>query len=305
MGNNARGRGVLLVGVLAATLLLAGRGWASDEELLEKVLAGLHHRYTSIASCQGSVHLVTTLPTDEGERLMSVQVLTVAFDGKRLRMSGQVHTGSAVDFEGTFDGEMTTELLAEPSVGVRTYKGLDGVTDGMFSLFVDPRSIGGLPVAGSERDADGSMRIAGREVLDGRECLVLELTGPASRMRVWVDVERGFSVLKYRLWYVRRLPYLGWSTPGGSVLLREEVVELSKYGEGLWGPSTFTRVEYRPDGTVEKKVYGTYTPGFEINVPISEDRFHLALPAGTPAYDERQGAPGMPYTSPQVLVGRP
>jgi len=305
MGNSARGRGVLLAGVLTIAVLLAGRGWASDEELLAKVLAGMHHRYTSITSCQGSVHLVTTLPRDEGEKLMIVQVLTAAFDGKRLRMSGQVHTGSAVDFEGAFDGEATTELLADPSVGVRTYKGMDGVTDGMFSLFVDPRNIGGLPVASLDSGPDGSIRIAGREVLDGRECLVLELTGPASRMRVWVDAERGFAVPKYRLWYVRRLPYLGWVVPGGSVLLREEVVELREYGEGLWGPSEFTRVEYRPDGTVEKKVYGTYTPGFGINVPIIEDRFHLALPAGSPVYGERQSAPGTPYTSPQVLVGRP
>jgi hypothetical protein len=125
--------------------------------------------------------------------------------------------------------------------------------------------------------ADGSVRIVGREVLDGRECVVLEMTSPISRMRVWVDVERGYAV------------------PGGAILLREEVVESRQYGEGLWGPAKFTRVEYRPDGTVEKKVYGTYDPEFKINVPISENDLRPTLPSGTKVCD---GPEGPSYTVP-------
>lgn len=289
MTDRVRALGVLLTGLLVLTVLVPGSASASDKELLESVLAGMQHRYGSITSCQGSVHLVTTLPMDKGEKLLSVQVLTAAFDGKRLRISGQVHTGAAADFAGTFDGATTTELLADPSVGVCTYEGLDGVTGGMFSLFVDPRNIGGFPPASVDRRAAGSARIVGREVLDGRECVVLEMTSPISRMRVWVDVGRGYAVPKYRAWYVRTVPYLGWAIPGGSILLREEVVESRQYGEGLWGPAKFTRVEYRPDGTIEKKVYGTYDPEFKINVPISEDDLRPTLPSGTKVYDDPEG----------------
>jgi len=290
MTDRVRALGVLLTSLLALTVLLPGAASPSDKESLESVLAGMQHRYASITSCQGSVHLVTTLPMDKGEKLLSVQVLTAAFDGKRLRISGQVHTGAAADFAGTFNGATTTELLADPSVGVCTYEGLDGVTGGMFSLFVDPRNIGGFPPASVDRRAAGSARIVGREVLDGRECVVLEITGPISRMNVWVDVERGFAVPKCRAWYVRTVPYLGWAIPGGSILLREEVVESRRYGEGLWGPAKFTRVEYRPDGTIEKKVYGTYDPEFKINVPISEDDLRLTLPSGTKVYDDSEGS---------------
>jgi hypothetical protein len=288
MTDRVRALGVLLTGLLALTVLVPGSASASDKGLLEGVLAGMQHRYASITSCQGSVHLVTTLPMDKGEKLLSVQVLTAAFDGKRLRISGQVQTGAAVDFAGTFDGATTTELLADPSVGVRTYEGLDGVTDGMFSLFVDPRNIGGLALPSVDGHADESVRIVGREMLDGRECVVLEMTGPISRMRVWVDVERGYAVPKYRAWYVRTVPYLGWAIPGGSILLREEVAESRQYGEGLWGPAKFTRVEYRPDGTIEKKVYGTYDPEFKINVPIPEENLKLALPSGTQVFDHTE-----------------
>jgi hypothetical protein len=233
---------------------------------------------------------------EEGEKLVIVQVLTAAFDGERVRMSGKVHTGPAADFEGAFDGETTTEWLSASDLDpfASVYDGLDGVTDGMFSLFVDPRGIGGFPAGSRDLGTGVSERILGREAVDGRDCVVVEFASSISKVRLWVDVERGFAVRKSRLWYVRTIPYLGLPIPGGSVLLREEAVELRPYGEGLWGPAAFTRVDYNPDGTVEKKVYGTYDPGFEINVPISADDLRVTLPSGMMVHDEREGASDAP-----------
>ncbi len=73
---------------------------------------------------------------------------------------------------------------------------------------------------------------------------------------------------------------------------------LKQYDDGLWGPASFTRVDYGPDGTAEKKVSGTYNPGFEINVPISEDELKLTPPSGMTVHDEREGAPYEVYAAP-------
>lgn len=281
MSDRLRRPGLLLAGLLlltaVLTALLAGPGAASEEELVELIRVGMYERFRAITSCRGSVHLVTTLPMEEGEKLSIVQVLTVAFDGERLRMSGQVHTGEAANFEGLYDGETTTEWLDD--AGARRYDGKKGVTSGMFSIFVDPRSIGAWPQTILYPQVGWRAAIVGREEVDGHECVVVEFSSPISRVKVWVDMAKGFAVRKLRVWYLPEA--------GEAVLMREEEVDLKQYAEGLWGAARYTRVDYRPDGTIEKKVYGTYDPGFEINVPISEEDLRLTLPPGMKVLNER------------------
>jgi hypothetical protein len=277
MSDARRGLGVLLAGLLAVTVLLAGPTPASEEELLELIRVGMYERFRAVTSCRGSVHLVTTLPMEESEKLSIVQVLTAAFDGERLRMSGQVHTGEAANFEGLYDGKTTTEWL--DAAGARRYDGKKGVTNSMFSIFVDPRSIGAWPQTILYPQVGWQAAIVGREEVDGHECVVVEFSSPISRVRVWVDVARGFAVRKLLVWYLPEA--------GEAVLMREEEAALKQYTEGLWGPARYTRVDYRPDGTIEKKVYGTYDPGFEINVPISEEDLAFTLPPGMKVLDER------------------
>jgi beta-lactamase regulating signal transducer with metallopeptidase domain/protocatechuate 3,4-dioxygenase beta subunit len=278
------------------------QAWASDEELLEQVRVGMSHTYNSITSCRGSVHLVRTRPLDEGAKLLGQRVVTVAFDGKRLRMSGKVLSGDlAANFEGAFDGKSTTEWLETPGdeLAARIYPGRDGVTSGEFSLFVDPRGIGGGGLPGPDPDTGLSREIVGREVLDGRDCIVVEYTFPipenmaGAYMKVtqWIDVDRGFAVPKSLAWYAS-------GSEADPILLQEQVVELKQYGNELWVPAKFTRVVYRPDGTFEKRIIGTYDPDFQINVPISEDDLRLTLPSGMRVYDNREGAPDEPYTTP-------
>jgi hypothetical protein len=285
MSGRVRWLGALLAGVLAVTVLLAGTASTSDEELVEQIRTGMYERYRAVTSCRGSVHLVTTHPMEEGEKLSIVQVVTVAFDGERLRMSGQVHTGEAANFEGLYDGETTTEWL--DIAGARRYDGKKGVTRGMFSIFVDPRSIGAWPQTILHRQVGWDAAIVDRTEVDGSECAVVEFSSPITRVRVWVDMERGFAVHKLLVWYLPEA--------GEAVLMRAEEVDLKQYAEGLWGAARYTRVDYRPDGTVEKKVYGTYDPGFEINVPISEEDLAFTLPPGMKVLDER---PGTPDTAP-------
>jgi len=287
---------------LAAQGEMGPQASTSDEELLEQVGVGISHRYNSITSCRGSVHLVRTRPLDEGAKLLGERVVTVAFDGKRLRMSGKVLSGDlAANFEGAFDRESTTEWLDMPGdeLAARIYPGLDGVTSGEFSLFVDPRAIGGGRFPGPDPDTGLSREIVEREVLDGRDCIVVEHTfpipentaGACMKVTQWVDVDRGFAVPKSLAWYAS-------GSEADPILLQEDVVALKQYGDALWVPATFTRVVYRPDGTFEKRIIGTYGPDFQINVPISEDDLRLTLPSGMRVYDNREGAPDEPYTTP-------
>jgi hypothetical protein len=278
--------------LLIAIALLAGPAAASDEELLDQIRVGMYERFRSITSCKGSVRLVTTHPTEDGEKLSIVQLVTVAFDGERLRMSGDVHTGPAASFGGRYDGKTTTEWMSasdvEPFASI--YDGKKGITNGMFSIFVDPRSIGAWPQTILYPQVGWDAEIVDREEVDWRECVVVEFSSPISRVRVWVDMEKGFAVRKLLVWYLPEA--------GEAALVREEEVALRQYAEELWGPARYTRVDYRPDGTVEKKVYGTYDPGFQINVPIGEDDLAFTLPSGITVNDNRADAPDGGYVSP-------
>lgn len=277
--------GVLLTGLLALTALLPGMASESDEELLWRVKVGMFRRFTSIGTCKGSVHLVATRPVSEGatqEKPFFERVQTVAFDGNRLRVSSEVISGDALSYQGAFDGEKTAELTDDATGAgptARITDGLEGFTRGDFAIFVDPRSIGGLPWKNLGPDTGGSVTLVGREALNGDNCVILEITsnpldetdGAYTRTKVWVDLDKGFTVPKSYLWYV----------PSGEhapILMREEVVELKDYGDGIWGPARYTRLVYEPDGTVEKRVTGTYDPEFKINVPISEADLRLTLP---------------------------
>ena len=286
MTDRMRLMGVLLTGLLSLTPLLPGMASASDEELLKLLRLGMYYRFTTITSCKGSVHLVESRPVSESaveKKDVSEKVLTVAFAGNRLRMSGKAISGGAVNYQGAFDGEKTTEVIEDSIDGGPTARITDGPTgfaSGDFSVFVDPRSIGGYPLQSLGPDTDGSMSIVGREVLDGDECIILEVIGDAPgpsggyvKGRVWVDLDKGCAVPKHFWWSVP-------ASEGAPAPIRQEVVELKKYGDALWGPARYTRVDYKPDGTVEKKVIGTYDPEFKINVPISEDDLKLTLPPG-------------------------
>ncbi len=286
---------------LAAQGEMEAQASASDKDLLEQLRAGMAQRRSSITSCKGSVHLVRTRPLDEGARVLGERVVTVAFDGNRLRMSGKVLSGNiAANFEGAFDGESTTEWLDVPGDrAARIYPGLGGVTGGEFSLFVDPRGIGGGGWPDPDPDTGVTVESVGREVLDGRDCTVVEWISPIPentsgayvKVRVWVDVGRGCVVPKLRAWYAA-------DSEADLVLLQEQVVEFKQYGDGLWVPAAFTRVVYHPDGTFEKRIVATYDPDFQINVPISEDELRLTLPSGMKVYDTREGAPYKLYTVP-------
>ena len=219
---------LLFAGLFTVTVLLTGIASASDEELLELVRVGMYHRYNSITSCKGTVKLVMSLPKAEGavqEKILAERDLTVVFDGNRLRMAGKRISGATIDWEGAFDGENTTEWREIPGQDrtTRITPGMTGFTDGEFSLFVDPRRVGGYLVPSLDRGTGGSERIVGREVLDGDDCVVLELTsdileGTAeayARTNLWVNLDKGGTVPRCLLWYVP-------SREAAPVLMREE-----------------------------------------------------------------------------------
>lgn len=275
---------------------------SSDDELLDQIHAALHNRYRAVRSFKGSVRLSNTSGVDDGATPRGERVYTVAFDGEHIRISSTIISGVAIDFDGVFDGENTTDLYREPGQGelvARIYPGLDGFTDGDFHLFVDPRGIGAFPVASPDRSIDDRDKTVTRAVLDGRDCVVVEATGriPGNtdgaqiRTKAWYDVARGFVVPKWLVWYL----------PGGEadpVLTHEQTVEFRRQSGGLWLPSQFTRVQHYPDGAFEKRIVGTYGPEFEINVPITEAELELLVPPGTTVYDYRGGAHAQVYPAP-------
>jgi len=303
MSDRMRRLSLLICSQLVLAALCSGMALASDEELLDLVRAGMYHRYTSITTCKGALHLVATRPAPDDpsqEKRMFERTITVAFDGNRLRISGKAMSDADVNYQEAFDGEKTTEFIdpgiADATSTARITAGSTGIGSGDFAVFVDPRSIGGLPLKTLEGDVDGSMKVVGREVLGGENCVVLEVTsnplasagGGHMTGKLWVAMDKGCAVPQASWAFVRS----GSSTP---IPMREETAAFRQCGDGLWAPTAYTRVDYHPDGTIEKKVIGTYDLDFGINVSVGEEDVRLTLPSGTSVYDQRIGAA---YTTP-------
>jgi hypothetical protein len=76
---------------------------------------------------------------------------------------------------------------------------------------------------------------------------------------------------------------------GRTILRRVTTNEIRQYGDGIWACSKSTSVQYDGDGNKTKEQVITYSPDFEINVPVTKDDLEIKIPSGTLVFDEIRG----------------
>lgn len=139
--------------------------------------------------------------------------------------------------------------------------------------------------------AQSKPKIIGREIINGNECTVVEVsfTGKVGRQdgikifRFWIDPKKGYTMPRIQTW--GKGGFLKEKT-----LVQERNARLRNYGNGIWGPTVVTFDEYVPDPQTGK-VYNhfhsvtTYDSESKLNVNVSSDDVLLKLPSRTRVYD--------------------
>lgn len=137
-----------------------------------------------------------------------------------------------------------------------------------------------------------SPHITGRVNLNGDDCITVEMASTHTRdggnnaivtTKLWIAPDKGFAVPRVQTWVE------GGESKEKSLAI-EVSTELRQYAEGIWGPSkcVFESYTITKTGSVEKtlKRVTTYDRDFQINVPVPDSAFVLALPSGTKVHDE-------------------
>ena len=134
--------------------------------------------------------------------------------------------------------------------------------------------------------------VVGREVVDGEECVVVELVHVRVNSdgqeiswyhRYWIAPDMGFTALKTEDGY-RGGRY------GDGVVSVEIEAEARQYASGLWGVSRMWARQYRLDqlDTRELKIETVVTVAddYQLNAPVTEEMLRVQLPSGTKVSNE-------------------
>ncbi len=135
-----------------------------------------------------------------------------------------------------------------------------------------------------------SAKIVGRETINGDECIVVDVVRAThlpepdndtiiQTDRKWVNIDKGYTTVRVRSW-------MEGNVYSVKTLMSEANTTVRQYGDGMWGPDTYTLQAYHPEGEVRQELVITYDPDFELNVPVSDSELSLTLPSGTEVHNE-------------------
>ena len=133
-----------------------------------------------------------------------------------------------------------------------------------------------------------SAKIVGRETINGDECIVVDVVTTVhlpekdtvtATVRRWVNIDKGYTIVRTRTWHEGNVY-------SAKTLISEANTTVRQYGDGVWGPDTFTSQDYNLEGEVRHKLVITYDPDFKLNVPVSDSELSFTLPSGTKVDNE-------------------
>ena len=312
---------VILLAACGALFLLSARTGAeafvpeAGQEMLPTLLEGCRNAVSSVKSGKGRVTIYERYEREDERILETETSYNLWFSGERFRLSvserilqctfesalppdqRRLSPGRVLRREVAYDGEKVTTLeVNEGTATVGEYKFQDhGVQDYMSVQFApshvlcEVEKVGELPGY-----TIGELRIVGREPVNGDECLVIELTRKPSEGRktgglftywLWVSPGKGFTVPRTRCWVEGGVTY-----KEKTLISQDDAEEVRQYGD-VWGPAKVTLVEHRINGeTGEYYKNGeetiTYSPDFQVNVPLTGEELSLVLPPGTKVYNK-------------------
>ena len=142
-------------------------------------------------------------------------------------------------------------------------------------------------------------RIIGREVVNGSECVIVEILAPGASAKIdnmylqaWIDPAKGFTIPRFRRYAE------GGPSHAKRFLCEEVHAEIRELAPGVWGTSKVTQTYYRLDYKKRPYKSGTktiiYDQNFQANIEVSPDDLKLEIPDGTKVYDDS----GKEYTWP-------
>jgi len=304
---------VLFPLVLTFTLVLSTaprenfRPVAAEE--MELVRQGVRHNEAKVRNARMSVHIdiLRRDPRWSHSRVTKVEesyLREYGTDVPRFRHGGHWETeeGQMVRRYGAFfDGEKQCNVNYTPGepgtvmaprasiLGNPSYTRSE--TPDQFSL-LDTFGIDSDPKPLSARLAEESARLLGKQHYDGADCYVVEVMRDEDGRfkRVWLDPERGFSVVRTEGYTVR---------DGGDPHLYavHEDIELKEVAPDTWFPTSGTHRWYtnrifegddvKHGDWYEAKVERTVVDELEINLDLTKDDFSFELPEGTKVFDSR------------------
>ena len=293
---------VLTVLGTALVVTRADRKVNDNPEYLAALVTGCEEAVARVQSGRGTATVLWVRNSPQTGILEYEKEYRVAYDGEKCRVSKH----STVT---------RSEPPAVPRPGFRnlavgTTFHVEFAYDGMWAVEYtpserraivgeDPESIIGAERMGfrssthpEEHGVGGSAcetgtRFVRMDEIDGNECAVVErattFAHKGSDVTItqvaWICPGKGFTVLRSQNW------------AEGAEFLRKTLVnqmdaEVRNYGNDIWGPRKFTWIDYTREGVVYKKTITTYSPDFELGVPITEEELELDLPSGTEVRDE-------------------
>ena len=318
----------VVITVMVALSLLAVGQWLSadkDSDLLELVQAGCHQAVANATSGKGNVTVRQSVMTSpDGQVYETETAYKLAFDQNNWRLSTNTTTlrndqrpdidpklmrpvGNIVQMEISVKNADVT-LLEKEDNRSRATKGsstsktasrllstmVSDVQPGVGRLGKGLVDIGRLGTNEVPLFSKVTMRVIGREVVAGSECIVVEEEAlpsssdrPTSTTLFWVDPQKGYAVPKVQV-FVEGGPF------SERTLVEEENAQLKEYKPGIWYPTKITADHYSTKDPAKHfkkstKVI-TYDPQFQINVPVDAEDLSLVLPSGTSVYDENLDA---------------
>lgn len=269
-----------LVVLVIATSIPAG--FANDQDLLQFLVKASENRWSNIRSGKGTVH-VSEWRIKDGKPVTSELTLTGAFLGERFRLCESLSDTEKPLLEMSFDGARLVVWHKDGYVNppVRIKEGRVDSLAGRFDAYFDPRA---RDIAKWSRV--GVAKIVGRETLSDGECIIIQREDSSTTaggqnvvelLKFWLNTGKDYTVPKMEITI---------TVDGRTVLRRIVTNEVRQYPNGLWACSKSTSVQYDADGNKTKEQVVTYSPDFEINVPVTKDDLEIKLPSGTQVFDE-------------------
>jgi len=286
------------------------------EDLLAAVRLGCETAASRVSTSTGQVTVHEWYWRSNGELIETDAVYTVASLGDKFKGVAEVHyvkneasvpesdsrqqsiaPGTVLKQQLAYDGEKVTSY--NPAEQCARIAGLDSqagrdLTMMKLTVMNPGHGVPSLPTGSPSPHyiTSSGPYVVGREVVNGDECIVVELVDMvidvngdevAYHNRSWINPQRGFTISKSQS-----------SARGGMFgegdLVAQAGVETRQYADDLWGISEARTEQYALDSSgtryLQRRNITTFADDYQLNAPVTEEMLTIQLPSGTKVHNE-------------------
>lgn len=279
--------------ILGLLLLNSGVILAEDNLSLDFIIAGIKNREANLKSISGNFIIETETPGMQSIKAKVFWALSgnkERFDfnpfyleekGKQIPPT-EIEKNNVYYMQNAFDGEKTINFFVEQKTATIRY----GRLYSLGSIF-SPYYLGLLKIeeeflSSCLKLSGAESELIGSEKIDGSDCYVIsfyvvrENHPIPPKNKIWIDVRRGFTPLKYTSYNEQEKVGFIFS-----------VSELIQYGE-IWFPQRASYTAYTVNSIGEQIIASKAilsTEKLSVNEVVPDDVFTINLPSGTRVSD--------------------